>query len=107
MSDKTKIVGVTYDNRQSTIKEINEVLDYLIAVREPENPHDPNAINIHVKKYNGETKSIGYVNRGLAADLSKQIDAGKELVIQDFVVLGDPTKKHNLGVLIDYMLVDK
>lgn len=104
MSSTTKVVGVTFDGRQSVIAEINEMLDHLIAIREPENPHDENAIAIYVKKINGEKKSVGYINRGLAAQLAPEIDAGKELIIHDFFLTGARAQGVSLGIIFSYTL---
>jgi single-stranded-DNA-specific exonuclease len=108
--EKTKVVGVSYDGRQEVIKNINEMLDKLIAIREPENPYDSNAIAIYVVKPSGEKKSIGYIESsktGLAAKLSAEMDAGKELIIHNYVLTGTATKGMNLGVIFDYSLRDK
>lgn len=45
-----------------------------VLVREPDNPHDPNAVA--VRPLGGET--IGYVNKQTAAWLSKRLDAGED-----------------------------
>ncbi len=106
MAEKTRVVGVTFEGRQGTIADINEMLDRLIAVREPENKYDSNAIAIHVKKFDGSTKSLGYINRGLAAQLSPMLDAGKELLVTDYYVTGNKNKGNNLGVLFEYELLE-
>ena len=41
-------------------------------MRQPENPHDPNAVACHV-----DGTFVGFVPRGQAADLAKDMDAGK------------------------------
>ncbi|MBL5975338.1 MAG: hypothetical protein D3X82_16720 [Candidatus Leucobacter sulfamidivorax] len=43
-------------------------------VREPENPHDRNAVAIHV-----ESGKVGYFNKQMAASLAKELDAGTAL----------------------------
>ena len=102
--DRTKVVGVTYENRQEVIKDINEMVDTLVAEREPENPFDPNAIAIYVLKHNGQKKSIGYINRGLAQNLSPRIDAGEELIIYDYFLTGSNQSGMNMGVIFEYNL---
>src|ERR671917_1623795 len=40
--------------------------------RDPENPHDPNAIAVHA----GDGQQVGWVPRELAAELAPSLDAG-------------------------------
>jgi len=54
-------------------------------VREPDNPHDPNAVAIHV---GGEM--LGHYNKGMARSLAKRLDAGEPL--QAAVISTDPAK---------------
>ncbi len=105
--DRTRVVGVTYEGRQNIIKDINEMVDYLVAQREPDNPYDENAIAIYVIKYNGQKKSIGYINRGLAEQLSPRIDAGEELIIHDYFLTGAATQGMNMGVIFEYSLEER
>lgn len=44
--------------------------------REPDNPHDPNAIALYAENFGQRTK-IAYVNKGNAARLAKRLDAGE------------------------------
>ena len=104
--EKTKIVGVTFDNRQNIITKINEMVDKLVPVREPNNPHDENAINIYVHTHKGEKKSVGYINRNLAAKLAPEIDQGKKLVINDYFVTGSRAEGTILGIIISYDLTE-
>jgi single-stranded-DNA-specific exonuclease len=102
--EKTKVVGVTFDGRQDVIAGINEMVDKLVAIREPENPHDANAIGVFVEKLNGERKSVGYINRGLAAKLALEMDAGKELVIHEFFITGLGFDGIAMGIIFNYSL---
>jgi hypothetical protein len=43
--------------------------------RDPENPHDPDAIAVHAE---GGGEQLGWVPRELAAELAAEIDAGRE-----------------------------
>ncbi|WP_136024845.1 HIRAN domain-containing protein [Microbacterium sp. K27] len=54
-------------------------------VREPDNPHDPNAIAIHV-----DGEMLGHYNKGTARSLAKRLDAGEPL--QAMVISADPAK---------------
>lgn len=48
-------------------------------VREPANPHDRNAIAIQAEAPDGVNRTVGYVNKGLASQLAKRIDAGEQV----------------------------
>ena len=81
----TKIRGVTKENpdganRQQIIKQYCRRGDALFLVREPNNPFDPNAIQVRRIVY-GVTEDkhrlgeqIGYVSRDLAEDLAPKMD---------------------------------
>ncbi len=105
--EKTKVVGVTYDGRQDNINQICESTDELVAVREPENPYDKNAIHIYIKTDDGkkvrEMKSCGYINRHLAKDLAPLMDEGRELTIHNYHILGSGVDSAR-GVLIEYTI---
>ncbi len=101
--ETTSVVGVTFDGRQQHIKEINPLSDDLVAVREPENKYDKNAIHIYIEGKNGR-KSCGYINRFLAKELAPQMDAGKQLSILNYFIRGAGKKESPHGVLIEYVL---
>lgn len=61
---RTKIVGVTRDNRQQLLEELSE-MDDIHLVREPNNPHDENAIAV----LNPDGEKLGYIRSGLAKEL--------------------------------------
>jgi hypothetical protein len=81
----TKIRGVTKENpdganRQQIIKRYCRCGDALLLVREPNNPFDPNAIQVKRIVY-GDTEDkhrlgeqIGYVSRELAEKLAPKMD---------------------------------
>jgi len=68
----TKIVGVTFDNRQEHIAKL-ELGQQLLLKREPENPYDLNAIRVETNS--GEM--IGYLRAELAKELASAIDNGR------------------------------
>jgi single-stranded-DNA-specific exonuclease len=84
----TKIRGVTKQNpdganRQQIIKQWCRSGDALFLVREPNNPVDPNAVQVRRIVY-GDTQDkyrlgeqIGYVSRELAEDLAPKMDFEK------------------------------
>jgi single-stranded-DNA-specific exonuclease len=65
----TKIVGVTYDNRQAVIGKL-QVGEEVRLVRDPQNPFDANAIQ--VVNLNGQ--QCGFLSRDLAAKLADSFD---------------------------------
>lgn len=68
----SKIVGVTYDNRQYYISCLKEG-DQLKLSREPDNIYDVNAIAVYDSKGN----QLGHIRRDLAATIAPMIDNGE------------------------------
>ena len=66
---ETKVVGVTYENRQAVVTQL-KVGEVVYLVRNPENEYDPNAIKVY--KWDG--RSFGFLNRSLASVLVAQFD---------------------------------
>jgi hypothetical protein len=73
-----RLAGVTRGNedRQKNIKTFGcEDIGSYALVREPKNPHDPNAIRVEVAGC-----LLGYVPRGHAKDLAPLMDRGKQFI---------------------------
>lgn len=70
------VMGLIYDDREDNLRQV-KIGDELAMVREPNNPHDPNAIM--VKTVSG--KMLGYVPRYVSEDLASRIDRGEKLKI--------------------------
>jgi len=66
----TKIAGVSFEGRQDTIAGLRAGASLQLA-RQPENPHDRNAIAVHYGNL-----QIGFLNKRLAAHIAPLIDAG-------------------------------
>lgn len=66
----TKLAGVSFEGRQDTIAGLRTGAA-LILEREPDNPHDPNAIAVRYGSL-----QLGYVKRGIAKHLAPLIDRG-------------------------------
>ena len=64
-SISTKVVGVTFGNRQATIQQLS-VGTAVTLRREPDNAYDPNAIRVE----RSDGAQIGYIPRALAATLT-------------------------------------
>ena len=66
----TKIVGVSFEGRQNLVAGLAPG-DPLDLVREPDNPHDPNALAVRYGRL-----QLGYVRREIAARLAPNVDGG-------------------------------
>jgi len=72
----TRITGVTFDDAQENIRTFGcKDIGSFALVREPDNPHDSNAIRIAI----GD-KKLGYVPKALAKKLAPEMDAGKDFI---------------------------
>jgi hypothetical protein len=71
----------------------------LLAIRQPENPRDPNAIGLWVQ---GKTRrhQIGFIKSGLAEELGEHLDEGAALTVRVLEVTGGG-KGQSLGVNIE------
>jgi ATP-dependent DNA helicase RecQ len=73
---RTSIVGLGYYQADKLISS-RKILEgsLLDLVREPDNPHDGNAVSVEYKKV-----KVGHLSRALAASLSERIDGGIDYV---------------------------
>lgn len=76
----TRVVGVSYGNRQQVIASLNKG-EAVYLVRDPENNHDTNAVEIVCK----DQQQIGFLNRDMAALIAPVLD-GCEGVLRASVV---------------------
>lgn len=67
----TKVVGVTFDNRQRHIRRMS-VGDTVKLEREPNNQYDSNAIKV----INSDGYQIGHISRELACNMAPRMDSG-------------------------------
>ena len=75
----TNVVGVTYLNddgtsRASIIRSMS-IDDEIILERDPYNLYDSNAVKVCVKR-NGKYQQIGFLERGLASEISPKMRRG-------------------------------
>jgi hypothetical protein len=69
-----RLSGVSFNNAQDNIKTFAKPeIRWFAMVREPENPHDPNAIRVALF---GEF-FLGYIPKDVAAHLAPLMDAGR------------------------------
>ena len=74
-SFNTKLAGVTFGTCQESINKWGYVdIRYFSLEREPDNPHDPNAIGVWFLN-----DRLGYLQKPVAEKLAPMMDAGKEL----------------------------
>lgn len=80
---KTRIAGISFDNRDGSSRQDYARLvrkgDVLRLRREPENPHDPNAIAVEWVDRDEAALQLGYVPRPLAMLLAPLVDEGAKL----------------------------
>jgi single-stranded-DNA-specific exonuclease len=92
----TRVVGVTFDGRQSVIARLS-IGENILLRREPTNPCDPNAISVEC--HNGW--QIGYLNRHLAEILAPFFDAHHQAVpARVHILTGSLRTGYSLGVVI-------
>jgi len=96
---KTRVVGVTFEGRQSIIARMHPN-EQLWFIREPWNPHDRNAIR--VQRMNGEV--IGHINRELAARIAPVFDAHGETVLGRATAITGGGPGYNFGVNVTFRL---
>ena len=71
-----KLAGVTVKDAQKNIKKFGcKDIGSFALVREPDNPHDPNAIRVELGGL-----YLGYVPRHIAKDLAPEMDEGKRFI---------------------------
>lgn len=96
----TKVVGVTFDNRQELIAKL-QMGDRIWLEREPFNRYDTNAIK--VTRNNGE--QIGYISRHLARSLAPIMDRFGSLIRgKVYLLTGSRYDDYSLGVTIAFKL---
>lgn len=94
----TKVVGVTFENRQEVVARL-QMGDRVWLEREPFNAYDTNAIR--VLRNNGE--QIGYINRHLAHSIAPVMDR-LNIPIRGKVYLltGSRYEDYTLGVIVAF-----
>ncbi len=102
---KTKVVGVTKDNkdgtnRQDILREMKErgcVGEKLFLEHEKNNPYDPHAIRI----LNKEGQQIGYLKKDYSKDVSEILKKGLDVYAIVTEITGGTKSKTSLGCNIE------
>lgn len=104
-----KVVGVTFcPTYPRNLYALQSVLDQgpryeaLVAtlVRNPDNPHDSNAVEVHVPVL-GEHAKIGHVPKHIAARLAPELDGGQQWAAQVVGVKLDLEHEDRPGIQIE------
>lgn len=100
---KTKLVGVTFDGRQSLLASLQRMnaTPNLRVVREPENSHDPNAIACFLGK-----KCLGYVDKPFAALLAPVMDEQNLVLKARVTAITQDAGKPTLGCNVELWAED-
>jgi single-stranded-DNA-specific exonuclease len=91
----TKVVGVTFEGRQDLIAGLQPG-EALGLVREPHNPHDPNAIGVHYG-----TMKIGFVRKEIARRIAPNFDAGERYTAEVRHVTGGGTRSVGVNIWVE------
>lgn len=89
----TKVVGVTYNNRQYIIKNHLQINQKLDLIREVNNKYDKNAVAVYAGK-----EQIGYIKKELAKDLASLIDSGKKLECRVKKITGGGSYSYGVNI---------
>ena len=92
-----KLAALGWDGSAEDL-EFSGVVEVLLY-RNPENPYDANAIEVHVPSL-GRRSMIGHVPRDLAARLAPSLDRGDKWDVRLGSVLVDPEHEDNPGALV-------
>lgn len=103
-----KVVGVSFvdeypDNLLMALAAADEAHSAgeglaVVLTREPDNPHDPNAIAVHVPAAGGK---VGHVPREIAARMAPELDADPQSWIAEVgSILSDPSHPERPGISI-------
>ncbi len=105
---KTRVAGVTFENRQARLAYLAQFKPQSLTVRlerECNNQYDSSAIKviIAIPEIRKQTV-IGYIPAAVSRDLSKVIDAGIKVKAKVLSVIRGYGYKENLGLLLDLAL---
>lgn len=102
----TKVVGLsflpngTYPGILHTLKDVVELgrPPLLKLVRDPDNPHDPNAVAVRSAK---KDTHLGHLPAALAARIAPEMDAGTFWLIESYEVLVMPGHEDKPGLSLN------
>ena len=98
----TRLSGVTFGDAQANIKKFGcEDIGSYALIREPENPHDPNAIRVSLF----DQYFMGYIPKHIAKDLAPLMDAGGHY-IAEYVYINGCSFNDTMGLTIRVSEID-
>lgn len=105
LSMNIRVTGTTFENRQERLAFLKQFRPEELSVtleREPENQYDTKAIKVvvHIKSLKRRTV-IGYVPKGLARELAKDLDTGVQVKASLMEIIGGYSYKEHLGALVN------
>jgi len=118
----TKAVGLTfvkdddghdlYPDNLHRVDELNTDRNQVemmtaVLIRNPDNPHDANAIEVHVPAL-GDNGMIGHLNKNVAKRLAPELDSGEKnwrAGVQSVNIM--PGQEHQPGITIRIEATDK
>lgn len=110
MAFQTNIVGSTFaKNGQAALGAVYSCGREgfkVELIRDKDNEYDNNALAVYIiKKENGKSVRVGYINKELAGVVSPLIDEGIEVRVVDFNVYGGNRKGYNFGMSVDFKFI--
>jgi hypothetical protein len=92
----TRLAGVTFDNCQANIRFFGcpDIGTYAV-IREPDNPHDSNAVRISLL----DTWEMGYLPSSVAKKVAPLMDAGRNFRAE-FVCINEYAPYENVGLTV-------
>lgn len=90
----TKVVGVTFEGRQDVVGGMREGAP-LRLIRQPENPHDANAVGV----WFGELQ-IGFLKREIARRVAENFDAGERYEAEVASITGGGTRSFGINIRV-------
>jgi len=92
----TRLNGVTFEDAQDNIRLLGcRDIGWYAMIREPNNPHDPNAIRVAAVG-----KFMGYIPKDIARIVAPQMDEGSNLVAR-FVCRNQSPYYSTVGLTVE------
>ena len=93
---QTKLAGVTFDDCQANIRQYGcpDIGTYAV-IREPENPHDPNAVRVSLFGI----YEMGYLPRVVAKEVAQMMDAGRTF-LAEFICRNEYPPYEKVGLTV-------
>jgi hypothetical protein len=103
------LAGTGFDSRLSIIRRHCKIGATAVLKREPDNPHDPNAIEVFIEVrrlfglFDGGLEKIGYIKANTAKILAKLMDKGSSIQASVVNMYAPPDRNYPKVILeLDY-----